>query len=243
MKKRIRILCFTLLCPLLLTGCFCRHESWIAADCENPKTCASCGEIEGAAMGHTWLEATFEAPKTCPACGKTEGEALDILDFYPADQSRSEGGEFLFPAEEFPALINHELRDTAYTVVLANEENGEAEYRFVKSGEEDPDITCSISYAGGFTEGSAMYMFIHMNLDTFPSQARYETYYSIMGAAFRAVHISAEKTTYDTLMEASGSDVLPEENFSGIIDDVGYSVSFEDDQIIFMILLSPKSIA
>ena len=51
------------------------HE-WTEATCEAPKTCATCGEVEGAALGHDWAEATCTALKTCKTCEKTEGEAL-----------------------------------------------------------------------------------------------------------------------------------------------------------------------
>ena len=51
-------------------------HTWVAADCESPKTCSACGKTEGAALGHDWIEATTEAPKTCDRCGATEGEKL-----------------------------------------------------------------------------------------------------------------------------------------------------------------------
>lgn len=102
MKKRIPAILILVMCLSLLTGCFCKHETWNDADCVTPKTCAECGEtegaplghswlaatcetaktcehcgeVEGAPLGHTWAEATCEAPKTCSACGLTEGEAL-----------------------------------------------------------------------------------------------------------------------------------------------------------------------
>ena len=51
------------------------HE-WVEATCTAPKTCKTCGAIEGEALGHDWKEATTEAPKTCTRCGATEGEKL-----------------------------------------------------------------------------------------------------------------------------------------------------------------------
>ena len=47
------------------------HE-WVEATCTAPKTCKTCGETEGEALGHDWKE----APKTCTRCGATEGEKL-----------------------------------------------------------------------------------------------------------------------------------------------------------------------
>ena len=59
-------------------------HSWNAADCENPKTCNRCGETEGEALGHSWIAADCEDPKTCNRCGETEGEALGHS-WIPAD--------------------------------------------------------------------------------------------------------------------------------------------------------------
>ena len=76
MKKITLVLTVLLLWAVLLTGCGCKHENWVEANCETPKTCASCGQIEGEALGHSWQAATCEKAKTCASCGKTEGEAL-----------------------------------------------------------------------------------------------------------------------------------------------------------------------
>ena len=101
MKRTITILVSLLICTLLLAGCGCDH-SWMAATCEEPKTCELCGETDGEAkghnwaeatcteakhcencretkgepLGHTWEEATTEAPKTCTTCGETEGDRI-----------------------------------------------------------------------------------------------------------------------------------------------------------------------
>lgn len=76
MKKKLTLIALVLICALALSACGCKHETWIEANCETPKTCAECGETEGAPLGHTWMAATCETPKTCEVCGKTEGEAL-----------------------------------------------------------------------------------------------------------------------------------------------------------------------
>ncbi len=76
MKKYIVLTLLLLACLLALSACGCKHENWNAADCENPKTCAECGQTEGAPLGHSWLAATCETPKTCEVCGKTDGQAL-----------------------------------------------------------------------------------------------------------------------------------------------------------------------
>lgn len=74
MKKRLTLIVLVLVFALALTACGCKHETWNEANCETPKTCADCGEIEGAPLGHSWIAATCETAKTCEACGKTEGE-------------------------------------------------------------------------------------------------------------------------------------------------------------------------
>lgn len=76
MKRRILMTALVLVMVLVLCACGCKHETWNDADCVNPKTCAECGETEGAPLGHTWQAATCETPKTCESCAATEGEAL-----------------------------------------------------------------------------------------------------------------------------------------------------------------------
>ena len=76
MKKIVVLLTLLLLGALLLTGCGCKHENWVAANCETPKTCADCGETQGEALGHNWKDAACEKAKTCALCGETEGSAL-----------------------------------------------------------------------------------------------------------------------------------------------------------------------
>lgn len=76
MKKRLTLIALVLVCALALSACGCKHETWNAATCETPKTCADCGATEGEALGHAWADATCETPKTCSNCGLTEGEAL-----------------------------------------------------------------------------------------------------------------------------------------------------------------------
>ena len=73
--KKSMLLLVLVLCMAMLTGCFCKHETWHDATCLTPKTCAECGETEGEALGHVWMAATCETPKTCEQCGLTEGEA------------------------------------------------------------------------------------------------------------------------------------------------------------------------
>lgn len=66
--------------PLLIfttsfTLAACGHEhQFTEATCTTPKTCESCGEIEGEPLEHNFTKATCTTPKTCETCGLTEGE-------------------------------------------------------------------------------------------------------------------------------------------------------------------------
>lgn len=75
MKKFVLLAMFLVL-VLALSACGCKHETWLAADCVTPKTCAECGETDGEPLGHTWKDADCETPKTCTVCTQTEGAAL-----------------------------------------------------------------------------------------------------------------------------------------------------------------------
>lgn len=87
--KKYLLLLLALVCLLSLAGCGCKHETWVDADCTSPKTCAACGETEGAPLGHSWLAATCDAAKICEVCGTTEGEPLghDFGDDAPGSQN------------------------------------------------------------------------------------------------------------------------------------------------------------
>ncbi len=52
----------------------CRH-TWQEATCTEPKTCTSCGEIQGSANGHNWKAANCTEAKTCRTCGEIQGSA------------------------------------------------------------------------------------------------------------------------------------------------------------------------
>lgn len=76
MNKKIIFALLAVLCILTLTACGCKHETWLDADCVTPKTCADCGETEGAPRGHSPLAATCETARTCKVCGATDGDPL-----------------------------------------------------------------------------------------------------------------------------------------------------------------------
>lgn len=87
--KKYLLLLLALVCLLSLAGCGCKHETWTEANCTAPKTCADCGETEGAPLGHRWQNATCDGAKTCQVCGVTEGEPLghDFGDAAPGGQN------------------------------------------------------------------------------------------------------------------------------------------------------------
>ena len=65
MNKKLALLVLVLVCALALSACGCKHETWNEANCETPQTCAECGEIEGAPLGHSWAAATCEEVCWC----------------------------------------------------------------------------------------------------------------------------------------------------------------------------------
>lgn len=76
MKKKLFLLCTTILCMCLLTGCSCEHE-WMAATCTTAKTCSICGDTDGEALSHDWVDANCEHPKTCNRCNLAEGDVTE----------------------------------------------------------------------------------------------------------------------------------------------------------------------
>ena len=76
MKRKLTAALLLMLCMLILTACGCKHEIWLDANCTDPKTCADCGETEGAPLGHSWYAATCTTAKTCEVCSHVEGEPL-----------------------------------------------------------------------------------------------------------------------------------------------------------------------
>ena len=49
---------------------------WKDADCENGKSCADCGIVEGVALGHVKTEANYQDPSLCSRCGIVLGDPL-----------------------------------------------------------------------------------------------------------------------------------------------------------------------
>ncbi len=85
-KKCILILKITFCLCLIgtFTGCKKNKEhthEWNDATCTTPKTCKTCGETSGDALGHSWTKATYDQAKTCQNCGMTEGEPLPFFTY------------------------------------------------------------------------------------------------------------------------------------------------------------------
>jgi len=53
----------------------CEHE-WLAADCNNPETCAACDETQGRPASHEPTEANFQEPAICLLCDEVLSEPL-----------------------------------------------------------------------------------------------------------------------------------------------------------------------
>ena len=74
MKK---LLAMMLVLSMIFALCGCGHQhTWTEATCTKPKTCSTCGETEGEALGHTWTEATCTTAKKCSLCGQIQGAPL-----------------------------------------------------------------------------------------------------------------------------------------------------------------------
>lgn len=75
MKKMLLVFLLLALAVFALSACGCQHE-WTEASCTAAKTCAKCGETEGAALGHDFSAATCTTAEICARCGETGGESL-----------------------------------------------------------------------------------------------------------------------------------------------------------------------
>lgn len=156
--KRYILCLLALLTALLLTACGCDHE-WEDATCRDPRTCALCGETEGEKLDHEWEDATCTAPRTCSLCGKEQGEALghqlsdatrlerpkcgvcgveeglslteQVLEKFPATESRHDGSRFLMTPEEFMLLYLEQLDGLELDYEIQRREDLETEGAYV----------------------------------------------------------------------------------------------------------------
>ncbi len=73
---------YCLVCGEVTTGTktetAAKGHNWNAATCTDPKTCKTCGEIEGTALPHTWTEIEadngYEHSRKCTVCGATDSK-------------------------------------------------------------------------------------------------------------------------------------------------------------------------
>ena len=113
MKKMAICMVLTVLLPALLAGCGHTHE-WVDANCETPKTCSSCSETEGTALGHTkgeWeivREASFTEPGLKQVCCSVCGTKLEEETF---EKSICENGLFDFSRQEYINLLDGVLKE------------------------------------------------------------------------------------------------------------------------------------
>ena len=104
MKHTVLTACLALILAFCLTACGCRHE-WMAATCEAPKTCRSCGAAEGEALPHVpgdwmlsgsdYVNAENQLVRKCTGCGMVLEEYTSAMDSF------HNGIHFLSSAEDF----------------------------------------------------------------------------------------------------------------------------------------------
>ena len=113
MKKVAMCMVLIVLLSVMITGCGHTHE-WVEANCETPKTCSSCGETEGEALGHTqgdWeivTEASYSEPGLKQVCCSVCGTKLDEESF---EKSVCENGLFIFSRQEYINLLDGVLKE------------------------------------------------------------------------------------------------------------------------------------
>lgn len=72
------LVCFFAFCAVSwVFGSLLHKHEWLDATCTEPRTCSSCRETEGKALGHDWMDATCTTPQTCRRCGITQGHCAD----------------------------------------------------------------------------------------------------------------------------------------------------------------------
>lgn len=131
------------------------HE-WEEADCENPKTCVTCGETTGTAAGHDWQNATCTSAKTCVTCEKTEGSAKGH-DWEAATCTAAKTCRVCGAAEG--KANGHDWQEatctTAKTCKTCQQTTGNAnDHQYLDGvceacGEKDPDYQKPITYSQG----------------------------------------------------------------------------------------------
>jgi len=117
MKKIAKLILFSLLVCLILSGCCLSHE-WTEASCEAPKTCTKCDKTEGEALGHesgNWVNAynimdcTLTKEERCHRCGLVLNSESGELTSFIAD------GSFVFTPEQFvEKVVNTPVGWAAY---------------------------------------------------------------------------------------------------------------------------------
>ena len=121
-------------------------HDWKEATCTEPKTCALCGEKEGAALGHDWEEATCTKPKTCKRCKITEGDPLghvsdewSVVEEATCSKEGSEKAICTICGEEVTRSIpktEHTEGDWEITVEASDKSNGRRVKKCTVCGEE-----------------------------------------------------------------------------------------------------------
>lgn len=82
-------------------------HAWVEATCTSPKTCAICDKTEGSALGHSWKNATYTEPKTCSRCGKTEGQPKGYISAVDGEFQRFVWGNSTTSSYEFYEQVDN----------------------------------------------------------------------------------------------------------------------------------------
>lgn len=88
---------------------------WINADCNTPKTCFYCGEIDGEALGHNWVDGV------CSRCNAVENEVYQVhsydIDTNSAIVAAPEAGTYIVIFTDYnnQSLANVEIAEITVT--------------------------------------------------------------------------------------------------------------------------------
>ena len=128
------------------------NHSWIDATCTEPKHCATCGTIEGEALGHDWEVTTPEVPAVCETPGTTAIETCQREGCGTAENPTTQGGATIpAPGHDWHKVMDTkqptctEEGETLYTCYTCPEGNAATKYEPIAAlghtWEEEGEVT------------------------------------------------------------------------------------------------------
>ncbi len=139
MKKIMFLVVFCAVILFILGGCSCKH-TWVDADCVNAKTCSTCQETQGTALGHTpgqWNEisdvvaCTISREQYCMNCNM-------LLDSEQAPiTTMIHDGLFRFSPAEFLARLTDIAKEHGDTFTYECADTSVGLQVFVQNGEKE----------------------------------------------------------------------------------------------------------